>query len=671
MEMQNERERKVQQLKDIYHEHQPLVFNGDQQWDQSKETLCSACDRLLSGETYSCKDCEDYHIHKKCGEAPLELHHHPFHSQHASHVLQSSSGSWYICRLCRKDGKGISYECDSCFFSLDINCALLPLVENSQILKHDAHPHPLFFIQNHTDELKTYDCEGCNTSLVDSIYVCADCRFFLHKKCAELPTEINLPCHRDHAHPLILDFDCKYCFCKFCQAEHWGYFYRCSHCNIDIHMNCAWPDPVIEDKIHHEHPFNLFWRQDPFICNACGIEGNYASYICFICHLQVHPKCTSLPRIIKITRHNHPIFHNYFVQTKEFEKQDCQICFEEVKTRHGSYYCLKHDFNYIVHVNCATEDDDWYYIIDPENQDEAGENSEVIESSITRIVEENECGVAVKIKHFSHEHCLMLGDKINGDDDKYCDGCVLSISDLFYYCSECDFLLHKTCAELPMKRSHFWHQHLDTLKSEGIFKCDACSHQCSGFAYNCDECEFSACLKCANISDTVMYPGHKHLLFLDPKYEGKCTACGVEFDYAYRCTKKCNYALHWKCIILPHATPHKFDEHFLKLSYRDENDDPEQCFCDICEEKRDPNLWFYHCSICDASAHPECVLGEYPSIKIGSKYTYKDHPHSLTFVRKIYECPECDECGEPCQDLSLECAPCNYIVHWKCISPID
>ncbi|XVF83026.1 hypothetical protein PTKIN_Ptkin16aG0099500 [Pterospermum kingtungense] len=401
-----------------------------------------------------------------------------------------------------------------------------------------------------------------------------------------------------------------------------------------------------------------------------ALEGNYASYICLLCYLQVHAKCISLPHVIKTTRHNHPIFHNYFGQKTELEKQDCRICYEEVKTRYGCYYCLKHDCNYIVHVNCAIEDDYLYRIIDPENEDEAGESSDFMESSITRILEKNELGDAIKIEHFSHQHYLMLGDNINGDgDDKHCDGCMRSMisSGSFYYCSGCDFLLHKQCAELPRKFNHFLDPHLYSLKSNGIFGCDACNHECNGFVYRCDDCDVSLCLKCSDISDSFMYPGHEHLLFFDPKYDGQCTACGASIGYVFRCTKKCNYALQYECIILPHAVQHKCDEHFLKLTYY-EKGDPEECICDICEEKRDPNHWFYYCSICDKSAHPKCALGEYPFIKVGRMYTVEDHPHPLTFVRKIYNYPQpCSECGQHCKDLSLECATCNYIVHCECL----
>ncbi|KAE8681897.1 hypothetical protein F3Y22_tig00111298pilonHSYRG00031 [Hibiscus syriacus] len=69
--------------------------------------------------------------------------------------------------------------------------------------------------------------------------------------------------------------------------------------------------------------------------------------------------------------------------------------------------------------------------------------------------------------------------------------------------------------------------------------------------------------------------------------------------------------------------------------------------------------------------HIKCVIGESRFIKAGSKYTYEGHRHPLTFVKKIYHYPECVPCGEPCQDLSIECMEhgCKYTVHWRCIKP--
>ncbi|OMP12769.1 DC1 domain-containing protein [Corchorus olitorius] len=322
----------------------------------------------------------------------------------------------------------------------------------------------------------------------------------------------------------------------------------------------------------------------------------------------------------------------------------CRVCYDEVKTEHGSYSCLKQHCDYVVHVKCATRSSYNYEVIDP-NEIEDLLKDKPVESCITCVIERNESGEAIKIKHLFHEHELMLmEDKIKEEDvdhyHKQCDGCTKSISTSFYYCSQshCNFLLDKSCAELSRTWDGWVYAYDFTLKSDGIFKCDACGQQCSGFLYKYYEEDLILCLGCAKIPDTFEYPGHEHFLFYDMQntWVGNCTACGGRVKHFYEC-KHYDVALDYKCMTLPHATRHKCDKHLLQLTYRDESDDPIQHHCDICEEVRDPNLWFYHCSICDNSVHPRCVLGAYPHIKIGSMYKDEDyHPHPLTFVQKIY-----------------------------------
>ncbi|OMP14302.1 DC1 domain-containing protein [Corchorus olitorius] len=163
-------------------------------------------------------------------------------------------------------------------------------------------------------------------------------------------------------------------------------------------------------------------------------------------------------------------------------------------------------------------------------------------------------------------------------------------------------------------------------------------------------------------------------MFID--YQGRCNACGDEIIAGFKCKECNNFAVEWDCIVLPQKVPHKCDEHLLALTYHDDNTYSETHFCDICEEDRNPSLWFYHCAICDTSAHPNCVIGRYPFMKPGKIYKESDqlHPHPLVFVKKIhYYFPECFKCGNPCEELALECvdSKCGYIVHWGCVAPPD
>ncbi|MBA0797426.1 hypothetical protein Gohar_008129 [Gossypium harknessii] len=186
-----------------------------------------------------------------------------------------------------------------------------------------------------------------------------------------------------------------------------------------------------------------------------------------------------------------------------------------------------------------------------------------------------------------------------------------------------------------------WHHDCQeplALISDKVFKCEECGDVSNAFAYECCGCERKTCLRCVS----ALTPGartclkHEHPLFFYRGHEGKCNACGQPTCGVLRC-KDCNFELHIDCFSLPITARHKCDEHLLSLTDHDDNSYSKSHHCDICEESRDPNSWFYHCATCDTSAHVDCVLGKYSFLKLGSIYEETDHPHPLTIVQ-IY-CP--------------------------------
>ncbi|KAE8677645.1 Ubiquitin carboxyl-terminal hydrolase family protein [Hibiscus syriacus] len=257
--------------------------------------------------------------------------------------------------------------------------------------------------------------------------------------------------------------------------------------------------------------------------------------------------------------------------------------------------------------------------------------------------------------------------------EKYCDGCVLPVSNPFYHCSQCDFFLHKECAELPMEKQLWFHicQRFLILVADHIFRCGLCRSECNGFSYRCKECDIYYCLHCATRSYTIEHPSHEHPLYYDRNHKGRCSACDVTRRGLFRC-KHCKISLHIQCLRQPLTAWHGCDEHLLALTYKEVSTYSQYLYCDICERKRDSNRWFYCCASCDVSVHLDCALGRYPFIKPGSIYRgLEDHPHPLTFVKKTFSCPGCHKCGIPCRDLCLECedSTCGYVVHWDCAKP--
>ncbi|XWS75010.1 hypothetical protein CRYUN_Cryun01aG0048300 [Craigia yunnanensis] len=425
------------ELQHLSHEH-PLVFIEERSHESDK-AYCSGCGELVSGPSFGCVEC-GFYLDKKCAEALSEINH-PFHCNHSLKLLVSPPylGSQGFCDFCDKRCDKFVYHC-SCDLDLHIKCAFFSNnIAEKRFGKVEDIPHkdPLISIENRFEKLKESECFACWKPLSNSAYLSLDSGFRLHKKCADLPTEINhfchsqqplilqfnskpLPCqifqrtqHRGivyccspceialhiacvelptkinhlchRKHPLILQSNPKSLPCQICQeTQDKGLVYCCSTCKFSLHVSCVSPPPTIKGEIH-EQPLTLFWRQVSFICDACGTTGDYVSYICSTCSLIVHEKCISLPPIIKFPRHRHQISHTFILGQRGIKTWKCRICPEEVNPQHGSYCCS--DCDYIVHANCAKEDYSWYIFDELEKTDE-----QLDDNSIFVVIKETNLG---------------------------------------------------------------------------------------------------------------------------------------------------------------------------------------------------------------------------------------------------------------------------------------
>ncbi|KAL4348153.1 hypothetical protein GQ457_17G001680 [Hibiscus cannabinus] len=652
------------------HQH-PLVFIQDESF-ASEAAHCFGCDRSLQGPRYGCKECM-YFLHKKCAELELTSEiDHPFHPPHPLTLLPKSPYRCrYECDFCNGISEGFVYHCASCLFDLHVTCALL----QSSIAANFPtclHQHSLVFVQNHTRELKQ-DCSACKNPLSGPIYHCTNCSFpdffNLHEKCANLSLEVKHPYDPDH--PLTLSPEPTAhphnCSCYLCKIQWEGFVYSCSPCNFELTIDEYFAPQTIKIQIH-EHSWTRILRKMSFTCDFCGTIGDHTPYLCTTCDLVVHKMCIPMPRKIMITRHPHVLSHSYSLQKDRFEDWMCKICYEEVNRRYGSYSCSDTDCNYIAHVHCATNKAIWDGTIVLEDDDESckGMKNESL-NLITEVVEQKSIGeqmVATEIKHEYHGHNLRLTFSGDIEDDSQCDGCMRPISTPFFSCGECKFFLHKDCAELPREKRHPFHKHFlvltNSYSEDGYSVCGACRRPYQGFSYRCynDNCRsfFYCDVRCISLLDTLKHPSHEHSLFLAHNFPTKCSGCRDEIsrdDLAYKCMKHCGFTSDIWCVTQPLTACYKYDRHPLTLTYSDDSS-PSQHYCDLCENERDPNDWFYYCVDCDNSLHSECALRDPRFMKLGSKVMYASHQHPLTVVKNIWNCPplhgfsyqcEKEECG--------------------------
>ncbi|KAG2685364.1 hypothetical protein I3760_10G122100 [Carya illinoinensis] len=544
------------------------------------------------------------------------------------------------------------------------------------------HEHPLIFHEAEKKDGAMVFCKACKKRIWDFQfhYSCEECNFYFHKSCAEQPRELEHPLHPKHRLNLS-PVEWSLGKCGGCSGELWGYNYQCSLCDFKLHLKCAALPLSIESKIH-VHSLNLVQRAVSFNCDACRKEGVGMFYLCIACPFLVHLDCAFLPLMVKHIRHKHPLNLTYSVQFNQSDhNQICLLCVEKVDTNYRVYYCSNCDF--VAHLNCAVDERNRDETFERELQDKDPFESAIVRQSsnldeytdalpyfVKKIkLGEDKTEIAVEIKHFSHEHDLELTEEFEANEK--CDACVRHIFPPFYSCAQCRFFLHKSCAELPRKKRHSLHQHPLILLpqasySGGFFQCLACNIPCNGFTYYCGRCGFNLDVQCGSLSDIFIHDGHEHRLILSSGY-ADCSSCG-RWGKIFRCAN-CEFALDFICSTLPHRVRYKspFEEVF-KLCYTVE-DESDEYYCDICEEKRNPKHWFYYCADLSFPAHPKCILGDFPYMKFGKTYSLDIHPHPLTCVQRTKGHTPCDRCNGELSyaGLSFECVKCDFNVDEWCL----
>ncbi|CDY29340.1 BnaA05g16070D [Brassica napus] len=485
-----------------------------------------------------------------------------------------------------------------------------------------------------------FSCKGQHLENRRYYYYCATCDLEFHRGCHLFPPEIKHPFHLLHPLTLIFldpdfqssripidwpdsssesdDYDsyeensgsyeghivkCNYCR-KNLQPEEFGMaYYHCSTCNFSLHRICAYirPPLTIENLKSHDHTLTLFPRRAPLPCDACGfsLDAPFFDHVysCLLC--------------------------NYMLA--------CGVCRKTVDVNYGSYSCTK-GCRYALHSKCATNKKVW----DGKDLEGVREEEEEILEPFLWIDEET-------IQHFSHDHHhLKLRQNGGSHDNEFCEACTLpmTVSDRFYSCIKCEFVLHETCASLPRRKHHPVHKHPLTLfhpsssyrhkverkyYRDGFFTCDGCIRNCCGFIYRCSEkdCEFQLDVRCASLPDPSIHDCHPpdHPLFFNFT-SGSCmgfesVACDLS---EYLECIQCESFLCLHCATLPCVAHYKHDKHPLTLCYGEEETRDLKYWCEIFENKLYATKWFYTCDSCRVTLHVKCLLGKEPGLPLGYHY---------------------------------------------------
>ncbi|XP_018462618.1 uncharacterized protein LOC108833709 [Raphanus sativus] len=631
---------KTSMYQPLIHEH--LLFYSARFFISTTCTGCDRIDNFYGGYCCNEPDCFVW-FHKECAEAPLEINH-PSHPEHPITLTKfndiNDPGYCYLCGL-YMPSRG--FNCSTCEFKVDLACGMKPW---PPIIEHPlCHDHPIIFKRSHSSF-----CEVCKDLIHIQSYSCIKCDVYFHANCIQLSKELKHPCHINHPLKLTaldtLTNDAEKT-CLLCSETPIDVCYFCSICNFTTCLTCTKNPPplVVEHTKTHQHPLTRLSKRISYICDVCGLkcknEEHHGSYICHHCDFVIHGKCIGFPRVININRHVHRIS---FTQLLGAGYSKCGVCHQSITQYHGAYTCSVCP-NYAVHSDCAVNVTTVWDGVELE-----GIPDDTKDLAAYKVVGDD------LINHVSHvKHNLKLHkDNFVLYDHKWmrCEACIDPVGfDSIYVCEECCFILHEKCANLPMKIKYFFDIIPYILEFENITAakyCSLCHTYSDGFKYSAGARRMEVDVRCCSISEPFVHAGHLHpLYFLFNSYLLKCNACmNVTYKHVLRCDT-CNFYLCLFCATLPLKIWHKNDEHPLALCCGKEASC--QIWCDICERKSDPSLWFYTCSDCGVIFHVRCVVGDFSRINVGSTIECGRAGEIFEAVPNNYKTrPLCRKCHSRC-----------------------
>jgi len=576
-------------------------------------------------------------------------------------------------------------------------------------VSHPSQPHTLSLRSGRNTKFDCFSCRKHMSPLTyhNYHYYCKTCDMEFHHGCHTFPRKLTHPYHLQH--PLTFTFrnnetgflsdgnidvsfsttlssysnlpgsnksdhnkfestesdQCTWCG-KYIQGN---WFYHCPICNFCLDLSCSQQSVplllVAKPKSHH-HPLVFYTRPLLTPCDACGLVNVLEpSYACFQCNYMVHQSCIDLPRVIKITRHEHRLHHTPYLRSTI---SPCRICYQPVDIKYGQYYCNRENCSYVVHSKCATHENIW----DRKELEWEPEESDEIED----IMPFKKFGSDM-IKHFSHDHLLKL-ETYDGarDAEKQCQACILPInSHDFYNCMECDFFLHEVCACLLRKLNHALHKHtliLDTSPQNhyDLINCSVCSRKSTGFMYRCSETDcrllkdqvLQIDVRCILVLDYFTHESHEHPLFICTSSKGEnkicCEGCKEICQQPYLQCTTCKFAMCYQCTTVPTEVCYKYDKHPLSLCYGEQADD--MYWCEICEKEVNPADWFYTCNICCITIHLHCIFGNSVYMKPGLTFEYGFTSKVEVLRNSNSTRPLCVRCGNHCPGYSYYCHIGSY-----------
>ncbi|KAI8023867.1 40S ribosomal protein S28-2 [Camellia lanceoleosa] len=517
-----ERELK-QQIEYFGHRHMLILTNSNLERG-GYDDLCEICCEKCSGTYYLCKleasrfqekfKCR-FAVHNSCTDVTRHIQSHPFHPEHSLQLTSMVEATSTVCNACGLPLSTFAYLCFNCTFCLHVKCAFLTITRNrnhNQQQSKSNHDHPLIWCDIDRFMNFSYTCSCCELPIINDGGVSVVC--------------------------------------------------VCLECKMLLHKSCSeLPLNIDHHPFHSSHPLNLCLPKGyTYWCNACGLYRRGFRYNCAKCHFDLDIPCSSLK----------PIENNDIPSSS----------LKPIENNRG-------------------QDDDDEVDVDDHLQ---------IQQSILR---------------HPHPHSLIWCH----NEHKFlfsCQVCELRLVDsMFCFCPQCKVLMHKSCADLPQEiEHHILHSHhkLNLFYNKGYQSCKACLGYSFAAFFECSQCQWYIHARCALAEPrTIVSEIHFHplALFNMPNSKIVCATCRKKCLTAYLACVPCNFIHHVNCIkILPPTIEYKRHYHRpLTLTDSRIKNFPDyvdgvEVYCDACEEIREIDQQTYYCKQCTYVAHPHCLASE-------------------------------------------------------------
>ncbi|CAA0395154.1 unnamed protein product [Arabidopsis thaliana] len=173
-------------IKHFSHEH-TLKFK--EEIDGKDECIrCTICTYpIFSSPLYSCMECDDFILHKKCADLPKKKID-SFYKMSTSLITNYQGNAANICNACQSIYQGFSYLSDDGNTLLDVRCGSI-----SEPFFHESHPHSLYVSYSTGDRF----CNACGEKAT-MVLSCEECEFVLDMKCSTLPKIVKHENDKDH-----------------------------------------------------------------------------------------------------------------------------------------------------------------------------------------------------------------------------------------------------------------------------------------------------------------------------------------------------------------------------------------------------------------------------------------------------------------------------------------